>query len=270
MRAGKHVFMGTRSLGLMALPVGFVVALVGCAPGVAISVDFDQWAGPWDNVDPNSRSTVYYNVSRELGALRFDPYASFSPQECVNDAVLIRDGEWKLDEAGVPVAEKFVDQGYATKDHAFGLVGSSVLDVETRTVFRDDRAEQSIVERYRPDASASARAGLSGEFIGTTPLSLDDGRALGPMSASFAQEGVTVTGILVAAEGVVAECWGSPASFRARRSGHVVMGTVNGAKGRSSVVIHLLDGVHLMYEGDDYVGPCRAIGASFPLGRLRP
>ena len=50
----------------------------------------------------------------------------------------------------------------------------------------------------------------------------------------------------------------------------MIVGTVRGAAGRSSVVIHLVDGVHLTYEGGDYVGPCRAMPASFSLGRLRP
>ena len=262
--------MGIRWLWLVALSLCIGVVVVGCAPGVAVEVDLEQWAGPWENVDSSSRATLYYNVTRDRRALRFQPYGSCSPQECVNDVVVIRDGEWRVDEAGMPAAQKFVDQGFATRDHVFRLVAPSLFEVETRTVFRDDRAPQHIVQQYRPDATSSARGGLSGEFTGTTRSSLDDWRALGPISASFEQEGVTVTGTLVADEGVLAECWGSPASIRGRRDGHVVVGTLRGAAGRSSVVIHLLDGVHVTYEGGDYVGRCREVGQSFALGRLRP
>ena len=262
--------MGVRWRWFVALSLCVGTLVVGCAPGVAVEVDLEQWAGPWQNVDSSSRATLYYNVTRDRAALRFQPYASCSPQECVNDVIVIRDGEWRLDEAGVPAARTFVDDGFATRDHVFRLVAPSLLEVETRTVFRDDRAPQHIVQQYRPDATSSARGALSGEFAGTTRSSFDDVRALGPMSGTFEQEGATVTGTLVADAGVVAECWGSPASIRGRRDGHVVVGTLRGAAGRSSVVIHLLDGVHLMYDGGDYVGPCRAMPARFPLGRLRP
>ena len=252
-----------------SLAVGTLLVLLGCAPSVALDVDVEQWAGAWENVDPSSRAIVYYNVSRERGALRFQPYGSCSPQECVLNAVAIRDGEWTIDGAGAPVAAKFVDAGFATRDHLFRLVGPSVLEVETRTVFRDDRAAQSVVERYRPDRGSSAAVPLSGEFTGFSLLTRED-RALTPVRASFAQEGMIVTGTLIAEEGVVAECWGSPAAISGRRSGHVVTGHVRGPRGTSSLVIHLLDGVHLTYEGGDYTGRCAGMGSRLSVGRLRP
>ena len=143
-------------------------------------------------------------------AWRFQPYGSCSPQECVIDVVVIRDGEWRLDEAGVPAARTFVDAGFATRDHVFRLVAPSLLEVDTRTVFRDDRAPQHIVQQDRPDATSSARGALSGELAGTTRLRLDGSRELGTMSGTFGQEGATVTGVLIADAGVVANAGDRP------------------------------------------------------------
>jgi hypothetical protein len=133
-----------RTLRRTALVLGLCAAAFGSlAVATPAHASDAQFMGHWFNVDPNTRDLVRINIGGSPGNVVVDPFGACSPSAC--------EWGWKsLTTYGNTVSDPdhhagtaVYDQGFAHRLMTFQLLSTTLMAVDTYSLFTDGSGRQN-------------------------------------------------------------------------------------------------------------------------------